>query len=92
MSKRKAIDVSGWPVMSANCATCPFGKNGNPSFARTILSRLGLQLRQICHHPRTKSKRETHLCRGAYDEQFRIFSQRFECFAGNERSSNAQGD
>jgi hypothetical protein len=76
MSKRRYQDVSDFPVMSSCCASCPFGAHGDPAFANSILARLGLWLRQVCHHPRLKGKPETHLCRGAYDAQFAMFRER----------------
>lgn len=70
MSRR---DISGWPVMASKCATCPFGPNGDQEIRATVESR-ALTASQICHHPRTKGKRETHLCRGSRDLQLGIMA------------------
>jgi hypothetical protein len=37
-----------------------------------VMERTVLQASQICHHPRLYGKKETHLCRGARDEQLTI--------------------
>jgi hypothetical protein len=36
------------------------------------MERTLLQASQICHHPRIHGEPETHLCRGARDEQLTI--------------------
>lgn len=70
--------IGDLPVMEAQCNSCPFGPKSDGILARLVLSRIGLHLRQMCHHPRTKGKPETHLCRGAYDAQFAMFRERFK--------------
>lgn len=64
--------ISGWPVMSSMCVTCPFRPGGDVELQNRVLSRTLLNASQICHHPRTHGKRETHLCRGARDVQLTI--------------------
>lgn len=64
--------IVNWPVMAAKCASCPFGENGDRELRVAVMNRTGLQASQICHHPRTHGKKETHLCRGARDEQLTI--------------------
>lgn len=55
--------------MKAKCASCPFRDGGDDKLAANVLRRNGLSSSQICHHPRLKGKKETHLCRGARDIQ-----------------------
>jgi hypothetical protein len=67
------INISGWPVMAAMCASCPFREDGAIEVRNSVISRIaGMQASQVCHHPRTKGKRQTHLCRGARDFQLTI--------------------
>ena len=73
----KARNTSNWPVMAKQCATCVFktdarGRWVYPEIARKVEERL-LEHSQICHHPRHKGKRETHLCRGTRDRQIEFF-------------------
>lgn len=78
MVKTVQQDVSKFPVMPAQCPTCPFrtDADGRHSDVRLVSQ---LQLRcltegnQICHHSRWKGKPTTHLCRGARDYQLQIF-------------------
>jgi hypothetical protein len=39
---------------------------------RVIINRTGLSASHICHHATLVGKPETHLCRGARDEQLTI--------------------
>jgi hypothetical protein len=64
--------IRNWPVMSEKCASCPFRDDGDKILRARVLERTILQCSQICHHPRTHGKKETHLCRGARDEQLTI--------------------
>lgn len=57
--------------MKEKCASCPFRADGNADLASMVMQRTALGASQICHHPRLKGKRETHLCRGARDIQLR---------------------
>lgn len=59
------------PVMLAKCATCPFGKNGDQRVKIRVINRLHKNS-QFCHHPRLSGSKETHLCRGARDEQLTL--------------------
>ncbi len=70
MAKKKKI--TGWPVMPAKCASCPFAEGGNIELRNRVMERTALQASQVCHHPRIHGKKETHLCRGARDEQLTI--------------------
>jgi hypothetical protein len=58
--------------MTAKCASCPFGENGDVELRNRVMERTILNASQICHHPRLYGKKETHLCRGARDEQLTI--------------------
>lgn len=58
--------------MPAKCATCPFNENGDKALRNAVLSKTLLQASQICHHPALSGKPETHLCRGARDEQLTL--------------------
>ena len=69
MSKR---NIKAWPVMASKCASCPFNPDGDVSLRNAVMGRTLLQASQICHHPRIHGKKETHLCRGARDEQLTI--------------------
>jgi hypothetical protein len=60
-------------VMKAQCPTCPFGPHGDPALREKVSKRCLNEASQICHHPRTKGKKETHLCRGARDLQLQLF-------------------
>jgi hypothetical protein len=64
--------IQGWPVMAAKCASCPFRDGGDIELRNRVMERTVLQASQICHHPRLHRKKETHLCRGARDEQLTI--------------------
>jgi hypothetical protein len=59
------------PVMPKKCMTCPFGPKGDARIRAAVMGRL-LTGSQMCHSPRLKRRGETHLCRGARDEQLRI--------------------
>lgn len=59
------------PVMSNRCATCPFNENGNMELRGVVTARL-LKSSQLCHHPRFKGVKETHVCRGARDLQIAV--------------------
>lgn len=63
------MNVRGWPVMAAKCSTCPFREGSAFSELRASVESRLLQASQICHHPALSGKRETHLCRGARDQQ-----------------------
>jgi hypothetical protein len=74
---KRTRDISNWPVMQAQCSTCPFlkderGRYREPELAAKVESRL-LSTSQLCHHPRLHGKPETHLCRGARIWQLTIF-------------------
>jgi len=65
------------PVMVVQCPTCPFrededGRPINPDVMTSVMSRVLEEASQICHHPRTKGKKQTHLCRGARDFQLTV--------------------
>ena len=66
------MKITGWPVMLAMCESCPFREGGDVQLRNAVMSRTILQASQICHHPRVHGKKETHLCRGARDEQLTI--------------------
>jgi hypothetical protein len=73
--RRKYHDVNGWPVMPAQCKTCPFNEDGDRYIREGVLSRIvPMKGSQICHHPTLEGKPETHLCRGARDIQLRILT------------------
>lgn len=64
--------------MKRQCQSCPLrtdkrGRYPDPHLAASVQARAIAQASQICHHPRLKGKRETHLCRGARDYQLMIF-------------------
>ena len=61
-----------WPVMEEMCGSCPFRKDGDPHLRAAVLERTILKASQICHHPTLHGKKQTHLCRGARDEQLTI--------------------
>jgi hypothetical protein len=64
--------IKNWPVMQAKCPSCPFGPNGDIELRNRVMERTILQASQICHHPAIHGKKQTHLCRGARDEQLTI--------------------
>jgi hypothetical protein len=66
------VNIRNWPVMAAKCESCPFREGGDIELRNRVMSRTILQASQICHHPRLHGKKETHLCRGARDEQLTI--------------------
>lgn len=70
----RATKVTGWPVMPAKCASCPFrqDKRGDRELASKVLNRTLFQASQICHHPALAGKKQTHLCRGQRDEQLML--------------------
>jgi len=73
--RRRTRDIKGWPVMPAQCVTCPFNSDGDPQTRDGVVSRIvDMQCSQICHHPTLQGKPETHLCRGARDIQLRILT------------------
>lgn len=59
------------PVMPAKCKTCPFQPHGDPCVRAKVLGRI-LEASQLCHHTRLAGKPETHLCRGARDQQLEL--------------------
>lgn len=61
-----------WPVMDAMCVTCPFRKDGDIELRNRVMQRTILRASQICHHPALSGKKQTHLCRGARDQQLTI--------------------
>ena len=63
-------------MMKAKCGSCPFGPNGDPLIANSVLTRVVERWEgtQICHHPILKGKPETHLCRGARDVQLQVLA------------------
>lgn len=58
--------------MQTKCQSCPFGTNGSRAVRDSVEIRI-LDASQLCHHPRLRGKKETHICRGARDEQLIIF-------------------
>lgn len=64
-------NIRHWPIMTAQCASCPFREIGDIAVRNSVMSRL-FDASQICHHPRLHGKKETHLCRGARDLQLTI--------------------
>ena len=71
-------DISQFPVMKTQCATCLFRTDEKGKYRDTeLLARLQVQClseaSQICHHPNLEDKKTTHLCRGAGDYQLEIF-------------------
>lgn len=71
-------NVKNWPVMQAQCPTCPFrtdarGRHADPELVGRIQTQILTEASQICHHPSLSGQRETHLCRGARDFQLMIF-------------------
>lgn len=70
-------EVCNFPVMGAQCPTCPFridarGRHPDPQLVNQIQLRCLTKASQICHHPRLQGKPETHLCRGARNYQIEI--------------------
>jgi len=65
-------NIRNWPVMAAKCESCPFREGGDIELRNKVMERTLLTASQICHHPRLHGKKETHLCRGARDEQLTI--------------------
>jgi hypothetical protein len=71
-------NVSKFPVMPAQCSTCPFrtdanGRHPNVRLVNQLQLRCLTEGNHIFHHPRLKGKPTTHLCRGARDYQLQIF-------------------
>jgi hypothetical protein len=60
------------PIMAVKCPSCPFNDGGDIELRNSVMERTILKASQICHHPALKGKRQTHLCRGARDEQLTI--------------------
>ena len=59
--------------MPNRCPSCPFNPKGDVQTRMMVTERCLSEASQICHHPRLKDKKETHLCRGARDVQLRVF-------------------
>jgi hypothetical protein len=69
-----ARNIKNWPVMARKCNTCPFHeRNESEREIANMVRARSFQVSQICHHPRTYGKKETHLCRGGRDHQITIF-------------------
>lgn len=71
------IDISGYPVMAKQCATCPFrtdehGRHPDGALVAKIQQRCLTEASQICHHPTMSGQPQTHICRGARDFQLQI--------------------
>lgn len=60
------------PIMQQKCASCPFREGNDLELRNRIMERTIFQASQICHHPALKGKQQTHLCRGARDEQLNL--------------------
>jgi hypothetical protein len=75
MKRSRRRNMNDWPVMKQQCATCPFGPNGDPRVCAGVIDRsVKLESSQICHHPSLHGKRQTHLCRGARDLQLKLMT------------------
>jgi hypothetical protein len=62
--------------MAKQCRTCVFAKKEDgswltPELAKMVEGRM-MTCSQICHSPRLKGKKETHLCRGTRDRQIEL--------------------
>jgi hypothetical protein len=73
----KALNTADWPVMPKQCSTCVFKTNAQgrwvyPDLAKLVEGRM-FTCSQICHSPRLKGRKETHLCRGTRDRHIEIF-------------------
>ncbi len=66
------MKITNWPIMKEKCASCPFREDGDKQIRNSVMERTILQASQICHHPALHGKEQTHLCRGARDEQLTI--------------------
>jgi hypothetical protein len=60
--------------MPSHCKTCPFGPNGDLILKSRLMAKL-LETNQLCHQPRFKGQRETHLCRGSRDYQLEMYTR-----------------
>lgn len=71
-----SVDIKDFPVMKSKCPTCPFHEDtpARVGLANMVRKRCITEASQICHHPRVKGKKETHLCRGARDFQLEVFT------------------
>lgn len=67
----KGVTPADLPIMRMKCRTCPFKRDHEDS-VRQAVSRKLLSATQLCHHPRLHGKTETHICRGARDEQLTL--------------------
>lgn len=66
------MNIAGWPIMQSQCASCPFREGGDIALRNAVMARTTLNASQVCHHPRLHGKKETHLCRGARNQQLTI--------------------
>lgn len=76
MKEPKSVNCKDWPVMAKQCATCVFKLDSNghwvyPDLAQLVEERM-MRCSQVCHHPKLKGQKETHLCRGTRDRQIKI--------------------
>lgn len=70
--RRRNISIAGWPIMQSQCASCPFREGGDITLRNSVMARTNINASHVCHHPRLHGKKETHLCRGARDQQLAI--------------------
>ena len=66
-------DISDMEVMGAKFRTCPFREGNESPVTDMVKARCLTEASQICHHPKTVGKEETHLCRGAREYQAEHF-------------------
>jgi len=67
-------DITGLPVMSARCKTCPFNPSGCAAVRHNVVMNTLKGINQTCHSSGcAHGKVDTHLCRGARDYQLHLF-------------------
>lgn len=87
---KKLVDTRYWEVMPKRCGSCPFNDNGDQQTRGMVEKRCINSASQICHHPRLKGGKQTHLCRGARDFQLKIFFRMGFISAPTDEAWNAK--
>jgi hypothetical protein len=67
------------PVMKAHCKTCPFkpidGKWQDVDLANKVVERTLFKAHQICHGTEGEGREARNRCKGAFDNNFEIYSR-----------------
>lgn len=81
LSMSKVKDITGLPIMKANCKACPFkpdekGRWQNVPTANKVIERcLPSMNEQICHGTEGENRKPNNLCKGYQDWKKEIYER-----------------